>query len=282
MSGSTLVLGTAQLTRPYGLGAPGRAPTFEEAVALLRQAAPWVAAVDTAPAYGAAEAAVGEAALQVPVFTKLDPGIELRASLDRSLDRLRRTMVDVLFLHEPSVVVDDPDGVIERAVSLVGHGAGRLGASVYRPDEVSAGLDDPRISALQVPLSIADRRLLDAGLLDEAAAAGTALYARSALLQGALLLPTGSLPPHLRPLGAVLDAVQACARDQERSATSVLLAYVRDLPGVAGVVVGVDSLAQLHEVVAALAAPPLPAHWRERIDDLPALPEPVLDPRRWP
>jgi len=119
---SPIGLGTVKLGRDSGLkyAAPARIPTDDEALALLRTARELgVNLVDTAPAYGIAEERLGHLLPQVAprdqwvISTKageeFDPATAqsrydfsaaaLRASIQRSLARLRTDHLDIALLH---------------------------------------------------------------------------------------------------------------------------------------------------------------------------------------
>jgi aryl-alcohol dehydrogenase-like predicted oxidoreductase len=277
-----LVVGTAQLGQPYGVANRTGQPSPDDAVAIIRRAAAaGVAALDTAPAYGTAESLIRAAEVDVPVFTKVPPGASPRSAVERSLERLGRDRVDVLFFHDPAVVLHDGNAVDE-AASLVGTLVGKVGVSVYTPAELAAALDDPRLQAIEAPVSVADQRLPRAGLLRAAAAKGVEVYARSVLLQGALLLADGALPAHLAALAPVNAAVRDVAAAEGRTAAEVLVAFVRDLDGVTAVVVGAETAAQLDEALASISSPRLSPPSLAALGAVVELPAAVVDPREWP
>jgi len=278
-----LVLGTAQLGQPYGIANSTGPPSRSDAIAMVRAAADaGVGAIDCAPVYGTAEDLVVGAGVTVPVFTKLSPDADPVHSVDESCRRLRRDVLDILFLHDPAVVERDPANLVGRAYDLVGRKVRSLGASVYTPKQFSAALADRRISAIQAPVSAADRRVLDGQLLEDAAHHGTPVYARSVYLQGALLLDPDRLAPHLRSLGEVIAAVDAIARRRGMTRAAVLATYVRDLPGVTGVILGAETIEQLGANLIAISAPALDETDRAAIEGSTPPDGDALDPRTWP
>lgn len=285
MTADRLVLGTAQLAQPYGVANRSGPPPRPEAVDLVRSAADaGVGGLDTAPAYGDAESVIGEADVETPVFTKLDAAASkdperIDTSIRGSLERLRRATIDVLFLHDPRLVVDDPLGVIGRAAAWLGRGVAKLGASVYDAEEFRAALHDDRVGAIQAPLSLADRRLERE--LHEAAERGKPVYARSAFLQGALLMDAAELPSGLRSLQPLLVELDAACRRSGTTRHHALVAYARDLPGVQAVVLGCEHEVQLRQNVEAITSPGLRPDELDRLAGLLPKEPAVLDPRRW-
>lgn len=256
--------------------------TADEATGLLAAAlALGIDTVDTAPGYGAAEDTIGAGPPSLRVHTKVDPAMEPGSSLEGSLRRLRRDHVDVLYLHDSREVLRSASTVIAAAHALVGDRVGRLGASVYDPDELEAALADPRIQAVQVPLNVFDRRVGEPHL-QKAAAQGVEVYARSALLQGLLAGPSTSLPSSVAPLQPFVRAFEALACDLGRSCLELALGWVRATPGLHGVVVGAGSTEELRVTVDALRRPPLTPQELAGLGALPLPPVALVDPRRWP
>ena len=141
-----LILGTAQFQSGYGIVRDLDQPGQSAAPSLLELAsALGIAALDTAPAYGRAEDAIGQSGCGLPVHTKLDPKRSPAESLSQSLKDLRRDRVDVLYIHDSAEVLRPESRVVASASELVGEQVGSLGASVYDLPEFEAAVDDPRI-----------------------------------------------------------------------------------------------------------------------------------------
>ena len=277
-----LILGTAQLRGTYG--AVGRPPTPRSdraAGALLQRAVDLgFAAVDTAPAYDDAETLIGQSALGLAVHTKIDPDLTPAASLGRSLQRLRRTRVDLLYFHDPEIVTRDTRGLINDASVLVGTEVGRLGASVYTSPELRAVIDDDRFGAVQVPMSVLDRSIDDTDL-SRARARGLQVFARSVFLQGVLLAPPGSIPRHLAQLVPYVASLRTVAEAAGISVPALALGWVKMRPGIIGVVVGANSMRELEQVAEAWAQPALDDDALAACRALPIPPPDLCDPRDW-
>lgn len=276
------VLGTAQICSPYGvLRVNDTAVDDGRAEAVLAEAAALgVTALDTAPAYGGAESAIGASTSTLPVHTKIDLALTPADSLAGSLARLHRNRVDVLYLHDAAEVLRADSAVIAAAYRLVGDSVGLLGASVYEVEEFDGAVADPRVRAVQVPLSIFDRRVDEARLI-AAAARGVKVYARSVLLQGTLLASPTSLVHPVEGLAPFIENLQRVAERLGRPIIELALGWVRALPGVRGLVVGAESVEQLRGLVAAFGSDPLTSAELSELRGL-RVPAPHLcDPRRW-
>lgn len=276
-----LILGTAQLTRRYGILAINRDPDDATTTALLTTAYDLgVRCVDTAPAYGDAEDAIGSSGLPLRIHTKLAPGLSAEQSLAGSLTRLRRDRVDVLHLHDPEAVHDR--AILDAARRLVGDRVGTLGASVYDAGAARAAAD-AGLGAVQVPLSVLDRRISDE-LLTALAAAGVQVIARSALLQGLLADPEAGLG-RVDGLDAALRSFARTASALDRSPVELALGWVRARPGIDVVVLGAEDAHQLRTLFEAFATPALDS---EELNVLQGLEHddgtpggPPVDPREW-
>ena len=276
-----LVLGTAQFQPEYGRSTRPHVGRKGMDASILRAAATvGVDALDTAPVYGDAETAIGAINNAIPVHTKIDPALDPAASLTRSLDRLGRSHVEVLYVHSSAEVLLVTSPVLDAAAALVGERVGRLGVSVYEVDEVQAAVSDSRIEVVQAPLNLFDRRFTPE-LLYQAALTGTAVYARSTLLQGVLSADPRLLRGSTAALRPYVGAFDDLARGLGKPRTELAFGWVRAHPGIAGVIAGADSVAQLDELAAAFHGPLLDDEVLLQLADLPEPPWDLCDPRRW-
>lgn len=275
------VLGTAQLAQPYGRLGSNSAPTRAHAIELLEHAFDrGIRIVDTAPTYGDAEGIIGESGLDFAVHTKIQPGTSPRSSVERSLRSLQREFVEVLYLHEPSELLDPSLTTIEEASSLVGTHVGQLGVSVYHPEEFDRAVDDPRISVVQVPLNVLDRRI-DDRRLRSGATAGTRIIARSVYLQGLLVSPLDQASSAVPLLADAVRRFREVVDQLDRSDQELALGWVMARPGVYGYAVGVDTRGRLDALLES-AAHPLTRKELSVLERLEPAADALLDPRRWP
>ena len=274
-----IILGTAQLRRSYGVLARS-APSADGASALLEEARSLgITTVDTAPTYGDAEAFLGASGSDFAIHTKLPSSGRPGEALAASLARLRRTSVDVLYLHDPALVLRPDDPAIGEASSLVGRGVGSLGASVYTVAEFEAAVRDPRIAVVQAPVNILDRRI-DTSLLEAARVAGTRVVARSVLLQGLLAAPEagrGRVPA----LDRALDRLVEVAALTGRTPFELAIGWVRTLPGIDAVVLGAEDADQLRRLVHAARSGPLSPDELEMLRAIEPDDPAAADPRTW-
>jgi aryl-alcohol dehydrogenase-like predicted oxidoreductase len=184
---SRLTLGTVQLGIAYGIANSSGQPDTATAEAILDHAlAGGITTFDTARAYGSSEAVIGtwlaarSNATSPDIVTKLAPlpaatPAERRAAALASLDESRRVLglprLGLVLAHRENDLLDS--AVIEALeMEREQGGISGYGASVYTVEAAARLLDLDRIAALQVPMSAADQRFVDSGIIARAAAAG--------------------------------------------------------------------------------------------------------------
>jgi spore coat polysaccharide biosynthesis protein SpsF (cytidylyltransferase family)/aryl-alcohol dehydrogenase-like predicted oxidoreductase len=231
---SELTLGTAQLGMEYGVVNREGQPAHQLAIRMVRVAiAHGVTALDTARAYGEAEAVLGEALTgawrsRVEVVTKLDPLASLahdavpskvRAAVDdsvrRSCEALGVGKLSTLLLHRSSHHDAWGGAAWRRLLELRDEGTiGTLGASVYESREALELLQDPAIAHLQIPMNVLDWRWKASGV-DRALAgrSDVVVHARSALLQGLLVSQAAYWPSSMWRV--------VCASSKSQRASSI-------------------------------------------------------------
>ena len=274
----TLALGTVQFGLPYGVAnTRGQVPLDEAARILAEARAAGCDTLDTAIGYGDSEARLGAIGVEGwRVVTKLPPVPDgtpdvagwIRAQVEASLTRLRRDTLHGLLLHRPEQLASPEGPAIAAALRrMKDEGlAARIGVSAAAPadlDEWGARCD---LSLVQVPFNVLDRRLVESGRLDRLAAAGVEVHTRSAFLQGLLLMGPAARPRAFDAFARTLQAFDHWLRDTGMTAVQACLRYALSFPGIARVVVGVETVEQWREIAAAAGRLDVPAPPLEPID----------------
>lgn len=291
---TALGLGTAQLGLAYGISNRSGQPSKAEAAAILECALDQgIDTIDTAPAYGEAEALLGRllpAGADVRIVTKTAPlaGTEVsaadceeaRRSAERSLERLRRDRLDGLLVHHGSdLALPGGERLAEEVIGLRDAGiATCIGVSVYDREEIDVARKLLPLDVVQFPLNILDQRLLRDGTLAELHEEGVELHARSTFLQGLLLMETDDLPARLAKAKQPLHRYHEARRRLGLTPIEAALGFASSVPGVDVALVGANSVRELEECVLALRERPGPGmdYASLAVDD-PRL----IDPRRW-
>lgn len=302
---SVLTLGAAQLGSAYGIA--NRTGTLDDrgvSELLAHAVDAGITSIDTASAYGNSEERIGallpaNAHDRVRIITKLDVLTELPrealapvvakavdASVFRSLHRLRRRHLDTLLLHRWSHRGDWDGAVWSRLLELKRAGLiATLGASVSTPEEAQAALADPDVGHLQCPVNLLDARWRNVSFLEAVQARDdVVIHARSVLLQGMLTLPAESwIPvPGVQPqqlCEALDDLVRLFGRADR---IDLCMGYVRALPWVTSLVVGMESLQQLQSNLRLAQKSALaPEQMKTTAAAFPVLPDALVNPAMW-
>lgn len=245
-------LGTAQWGSRYGATNSAGVPDASE---IRRMLASPFAGLDTADSYGIAEERIGRLVYgALAIQTKMScSGLTPHAmagAFRRSLDRLRRSVVHTLLIHDWPILSAGERRDAARflyAAKVYGR-AKRVGVSIYEPRDLRS-LPDV-IEVVQLPASVMNQSVVDsteaAGLRDR----GIAIQARSIYLQGVALRH---------------HDLRTC------------VGYVKQHPGIDEVVVGCDTAEQADQFFQAWNADVPDVNWRS----LAITDRSVIDPRTW-
>jgi len=286
---SRLALGTVQFGMPYGVAnRAGQVPPQQAAEILKAARAAGVDTLDTAVAYGDSERVLGH--LGVPgwrVVSKLPPcatageplGEWVRRTVLQSLRRLRIPSLHAVLLHRAADLSESRGADVFAALTALreeGH-IEAIGVSIYDPSELEAILSQHKIELVQTPFNIVDRRIVDSGWLHRLRDAGIKVHARSAFLQGLLLMNVDARPAYFANWAPLWRRWEEWVTRSGMTALQACLAFVASNPDIERVVVGFDGVDQLREALsvsvgAALAVP----------RDLASLDIRLLNPSLWP
>ena len=293
-----LCIGTVQFGMDYGVQGATR-PSVADAVAMLDFATKnGVDAIDTAVSYGEAERVVGKflALKTVPreslqVISKFGMDVfagdgaadcrkRLRAAAEESLTRLRTEYLDAFICHVPTAAGDA--AVTEAMAALKDSGLARhVGFSVYGTDEARASLAADVVDFMQVPFSVLDQRMAKEGVFTAAEARGVDVHARSAFVQGLMLMPVESIPERVAAAKPYVAELEAQCRGCGITRRALALAFVKAQRGISHLLFGVDCMGQLREILEdfRLDVP------REVVESIAArmadVPSEIFMPNRW-
>ena len=122
-------------------------------------------------------------------------------------------------------------------------------AKLNMVEQIDRILDNHHIDLVQLPVNILDQRLIDGGQLKRLKKHGVEIHVRSAFLQGLLLMKTESISSWFDPIRGALEDFHAKARKLNMSTLQLALGFVQSINEVDKVVVGVNTLGQLHEII---------------------------------
>lgn len=253
-----LCLGTVQFGMKYGVkNELGRQPTDEEAFSVLDLAlAVGITTFDTARAYGTAEELLGRFGLAekgAHIVSKLHPDTAdceeaVLSELHESLQSLRAKKIFCYMLHRA--------GDLQKSGIMVGLNKAKalgltetIGVSIYEPEEAMEAALHPLVDVIQIPYNVLDQRLEACEFFLQAAKNGKRVYARSAFLQGLLLMSPQEAEASVSGSGVFVSKFQDIARKEGYMNTEAAMLYVLSHPQIDGVIFGVDTVEQLRENV---------------------------------
>jgi aryl-alcohol dehydrogenase-like predicted oxidoreductase len=260
-----LGLGSVQFGMVYGATNRVGQPSLDEVTGILAAAqSAGIRVIDTAPAYGESEAALGKClpadgewniitktpAFRRPEITPADVS-HLVETFHRSLQFLRRDSVyGLLAHHADDWTTPGGEALVDAITDLKEKKLVRkIGVSVYTAEQIDAVLDRFSIDLIQLPLNVLDQRLIHSGHLQKLADRGIEIHARSVFLQGILLSPPEQVNGYFQPVLPLLRDYHAYCQTMGWSAIQGAIAFVAGLPQIAHLILGVCSRQELAELL---------------------------------
>jgi len=283
-----LVLGTATFGTGYGIANKGKRVNSETVRDIIKTAEKLgIVDFDTAPAYGPAEALLGEF-LNPKFFPKVSSKISkencksvklMILSVKETLRRSKVEILETLYLHDSEILSEI--GAQETIVGLVEIKnlglAKNIGISTYELSTLLRFKERfPQLNTFQVPENILDRRMFYSQDLLDLSKEGNKFIVRSIFLQGLLLMSLEDIPIELERAKLAISQLKAFSDSKAISPLALCPGYGQLIPWAAGVVIGAASAAELIEIVDAKEL--LPKEWES---ELQKLPEDLADPREW-
>lgn len=285
---SKLVLGTVQFGLGYGINnTRGRVPTAEVAEILGAARAAGVRMLDTSGAYGCAEEVLGPLLARhagaFDIVSKLPrcPTEEVDARVERTFQQLGSDTLYGFLCHHYDFFRETPE-IWNRFRGLRNEGRVRhIGFSLYYPRELSELFDDGiDFDVVQVPGNVLDRRFEP--LFGECKRRGIEVHVRSVFLQGLLLRDPDHLPPYFQRIKEKIQAVHTIAKTAGITPSQLLLIEACARPSIDRVVIGVDSLADLHTNLVAAKYEKSVLQYLSQLDSLQEEDERMILPSYWP
>lgn len=287
---SKLALGTVQWGVRYGVSNHAGQTPIEEVRQVIDLALDSkINLLDTAALYGQAEEVIGQfASMQLEVVSKTprlgpyDSQAAVHKALEvaclSSLARTRKKHFYGYLVHNAADLEGDQgQWVMESLMKLKSQGLiQKIGVSVYDSDQIQSVLEICKPDLVQLPINVLDRRLLKDGSLKKLKEQGVEIHARSAFLQGLLLMKPDEIPSYFDPIQPVLKSWVERVRSIGQTPLAAALAFVRDLELIDQIVLGVENSIQLKQIINAFDIGQCPFS-----DDLVCLDPRFVDPSQW-
>ena len=273
-----IALGTVQFGTTYGaFNSAGQVSAQGVADILDLAQRAGIDTLDTASGYGTSEAVLGDlAAGRFQLITKCPP-LESAAEIETAFARSQGTLGQPIYgylLHNAQDLLGPQGDAIWAALDNLRSAkhVQRIGVSAYSLDEARKIAERYDISLVQLPANILVPWYKDAGL-----PAHIEVHVRSVFLQGFLLSDPDALPARFAPWRRTLMQFRAQATQAGLTPLQACLAPLLASPVIRRVVLGVDSAAQLQDILDAVQATSAPPE----LGPFPDVTDALTDPRNW-
>jgi aryl-alcohol dehydrogenase-like predicted oxidoreductase len=289
---SALSLGTAEIGLDYGIAEDGEArrPSEAEAHELLHFALDrGINLIDTARAYGEAEAIIGRAlrkrrseyVLTSKVMPQAAVSSLVRTQLEHSLAALQTEYLDIMMIHSRAEQVEPDRETFAHLAQAREEGLVHfIGTSVYGPDAAMRAIECGWFDCIEVGYSVLDRRI-EVQVLEAAETRDVGIIARSVLLRGALSERSAYLSNKLAPLKHCISELAAVAGSLKQL-PELAYRYVCHQPIPHSALIGTASKAELTDCIRSLELGPLADEQVDAIHRVHLEDEKLLNPGSWP
>ena len=280
-----LVLGTVQFGMDYGVNNHVGKPHDDTVLEIFQLCYDrGIRYLDTAADYGNSEERIGQLARKgefriISKFSKL-PGSSWKNSLEKTIAYLDGHTIQAILFHSFDEYLRYANEVDEIIEVLQSKGIEGLGVSLYTNAEIEKVLEDDRISAVQLPYNLLDNYSFRGNALRALKRQGKKIYTRSAFLQGVFFLANDNFPPVLEPLKPALGQIRQMASHNNIEVGQLALNYCLQQPEIDGVLIGVDSAAQLLQNIA-WAEHKIAPEINDKINSISVKESSLLNPANW-
>lgn len=247
--------------------------------------------IDTAALYGTSEEVLGKylpskhdfnIVTKTPRFSSKDIAKKkvelLEASFYHSLEKMRQSSLYGLLIHNADDLLQDNGSLLMNKMEQFKEKGlvEKIGISVYSGWQIDKILGRYEIDIVQLPTNVLDQRLLHGGQLSKLKASNVEIHARSAFLQGLLLMEPSKLNEHFDAVKPLLIRYHATIRKQGLLPVQAALGFVTGLHDIDYVVCGVNDHKQLEEICNYCA--PL---CHEIFEEFSMTDDTILNPSKW-
>lgn len=297
LNSERLGLGTVQWGMSYGIANQSGLATSDTVKTILQHAQDAnVKMLDTAWAYGNAEGVLGEhncLANGFDIVTKTQPlkgmsgtpeekAEQVEKSFHLSLKQLGGNHVYGLLVHHADDLLGKAGKAIWSRLSRLKQEGfiKKIGCSLYSPDQLSILIDLYDLDIVQLPYNIYDQRFTKSGLAKQTEDIGIEVHARSAFLQGLLLMPPEKLPTHFSSLVKHHAALWKEYTNLEVSPLEAALGFSLSCSSIDKVIVGCEQVSQWNEILK-ISNDSLPQNVISKLELFAIENEDFINPSRW-
>jgi aryl-alcohol dehydrogenase-like predicted oxidoreductase len=286
---SKFILGTAQFGLDYGINnSTGKAKEEDVFSILDFSLANGINHIDTASAYGNAEEVLGRYfkirgdydKFEITTKFSFAKGINLTECLHDSLNNLNVNAVDTVLFHSYSDYKNYQNQLSEFIDINKNKYFKHIGVSVYTNEEIEGLIDDANIDIVQTPYNLLDNNNLRGRSFSQLKTKGKKIHVRSVFLQGLFFKKSDHFPINLISLKKSVQELNELCVEYSLDMRQLALSYVIKNILIDGVLIGVDSLAQLKENITSIKKD-LSDEIINRIESIIVPNKELLNPSKW-
>ncbi len=286
---SRLALGTVQFGMNYGIAnTKGQVSPKEISKILKFCETVNIKTLDTAVGYGESEKYLGNFGVQnfeiitkLPAYPKSCKDISkwVGDTINGSMSRLNVSYLDGVLIHVPRQLLDENGILLYKGLTVLKNSGkiGKIGISVYEPNELDKILKLYKFDIVQLPFNILDRRFEQTNWLKKLKDLGIEIHVRSVFLQGLLLMKPEDRPKYFSKWNELLKSYDNWLKDNKISPIKACLSHVLAISEIDKIVFGVDSLLNLKEIDSSISSNSQVAPDYLCTDDIE-----IINPAFWP
>ena len=257
------IIGTAQFGTDYGITNFYGKTRISEIKKIIKEAdRNNIYFYDTAPVYGNAEKILGRFSKKINVITKLKNINEKRINLKnielikknfyKSLKNLNLKKIYALLIHSTKdITKDNSELLVGLLKDLKKKGiVKKIGVSIYEKKDFDNTLKVFKPDLIQIPISIADQRLLYKNFIKKIKKMNIEIHARSIFLQGILISNKNKLPIKIKKkFNNYLVNFNKKLKKEKIAPIQACLNFVNSINEIDKIVLGINSLEHLKEIL---------------------------------
>lgn len=254
------VIGTAQFGFKYGISNYSIAKIIEVKKIINYCKRNGISTLDTASSYGRSEKILGKLInSKWKIFTKIsripkdvsNVDFWVKKNVYRSLNLLKASKIDTLYLHYPSDLLNSYGAELHGALKELKRNniIKNIGISIYQPQELDLLYGKFNFDVVQVPFNVLDRRILESGWLKRLHREKVKVHVRSVFLQGILLMEQNILPKYFKQWNNLWIKWHRWLEKNQLSSLEACLGYILTIPNIDKIIFGVNNFSQLKSII---------------------------------
>ena len=216
--------------------------------------------IDTAIDYGDSETVLGKVGIkEFEVITKINPlkihgnnAFSLILSdVENSLRRLKIDQLEAVLIHNTESIVNENEADIFNFLNDLKKMklTKKIGISSYSSEEIIRLCEKYDFDIAQTPLNIIDTDLINSGCIETLKKSNVEVHVRSIFLQGLLLMKKEQRPKKFNQFNNIWNEWHSWLDKNDLTPLEGCLCFIKNCFLIDGVIIGVETSAQLIEIV---------------------------------